>query len=297
MSRVILVVDPNEAFATLLKDLLETEGSYSVRLAQDGSEAMSLLGRETVDLTIVDMDLDPADMNYRELIRAVRRLRPSMRIVVIPLMGEELPPEARKLDIQGSLSKPFFADDLLPRIEEALSRQVGKDYEEMKEEVEEEEMGKEDQEEKEDSAEQRVAAEPEAGRRQSPRLTVETDAEVQDVLSELARETQADSVLLISTAADQQEVMGYSNTLRGSDIEKLADLVVGITQAARAAGHLAGQSDSYFEHNMFEGDSSRLYVMALPQDLLLVTVTPIHTPLGTVRHNHRRAARQLDLGH
>lgn len=302
MSRAILVVDPNEAFATLLKDLLETEGRYSVQIAQNGSEAMSLLGRETVDLTIVDMDLDPTDMNYRELIRAIRRLHPSMRILVIPLMGEELPPEARKLDIQGSLSKPFFADDLLPRIEAALSRQVGKGYEDEDddyegEKEEEEAAEKEAQAEKEGTDEESVTAEPAAGRRQPPPLAAETDAEIRDVLAELARETQADSVLLISAAAHQQEVMGYSSTLSSSDIEKLAGLVVAAVQAARAAGRFTGQPDGCFEHNMFEGNSSRLYVMALPQDLLLVTITPIHTPLGTVRHNHRRAVRQLGLGH
>jgi CheY-like chemotaxis protein/predicted regulator of Ras-like GTPase activity (Roadblock/LC7/MglB family) len=289
MSPVILVVDPNEAFATLLKDLLETESSHSVKIAENGSEALSLLGRETVDLTIVDVDLDSEDMNYRELIRAVRRLHPSMRIVVIPLMGEELPPEARDLDIQGSLSKPFFADDLLPRIEDALSRQVGEGYEQ--------EEARDEKVDQEAEAEGLLAEEPAPGSKQPPRLAAETDAEIQDVLSELARETQAETTLLISTATGHQEVMGYSSTLRDPDIEKLAGRIVALVEATQAAGHFAGQAGSPFEHNMLEGASSRLYVMALPQDLLLVTVTPIQTPLGTVRHNHRRAARQLGLGH
>ena len=288
MSPVILVVDPNEAFATLLKDLLETESSHSVKIVETGSEAMSFLGREKVDLTIVDVDLDPEDMTYRELIRAVRRLHPSMRIVVIPLMGEELPPEARELDIQGSLSKPFFADDLLPRIEDALSRQVGGGYE-----PDEPEDGKEDREAK---AEVAVAEEPAPSSEPPPRLAVETDAEIQEVLSELARETQAETTLLISAATGQQEVMGHSSTLHEADIEKLAGHVVAIMAAAQAAGPLAGQGGSPFEHHMLEGANSRLYVMTLPQDLLLVTVTPIHTPLGTVRHNHRRAGRHLGLG-
>ena len=44
---------------------------------------------------------------------------------------------------------------------------------------------------------------------------------------------------------------------------------------------------------MFESDRSRLYIMTLPGDLALVIVTPINTPLGTIRHNLRRASRHL----
>jgi CheY-like chemotaxis protein/predicted regulator of Ras-like GTPase activity (Roadblock/LC7/MglB family) len=282
-------VDPNEAFATLLKDLLETEGSYHVEIVDNGSEAMSLLSRETVDLTIVDVDLDPEDMTYRELIRAVRRLHSSMRIVVIPLMGEELPPEATELNIQGSLSKPFFADDLLPRIEDALSREVGDRYEE--EWPEDEEV-----EEEEEEAGMVPPEEPTPSRDQSPRLAAEADGEIEEVLSELSRETQAETVLLISAGAGPREVMGHSSTLRDPDIEQLAGQVVTLVGTAQAAGRLAGQGGSAFEHFMLEGTDARLYVMVLPQSLLLVTVTPIHTPLGTVRHNHRRAGRQLGLG-
>jgi CheY-like chemotaxis protein/predicted regulator of Ras-like GTPase activity (Roadblock/LC7/MglB family) len=295
MSPVILVVDPNEAFATLLKDLLETENSYTVKVAENGSAAMSLLGRETVDLTIVDVDLDPEDMTCRELIRAIRRLHPSMRIVVIPLMGEELPPEAQELDIQGSLSKPFFADDLLPRIEEALSRQVGKGHEATRAQEEEEEE-EEEGEERGAEAEKARAVPLAAERKRPPQLAAEPDAEIRAVLAELARETQAETTLLISAAAGQQEVMGHSATLRDAELEKLAGYILALVETGQAAGRFAGQGDSPFEHNMLEGASSRLYVMVLSSDLLLVTVTPSQTPLGTVRHNQRRAARQLGFG-
>lgn len=294
MSPSILVVDPNEAFATLLKDLLETEGRHSVRIVERGTEAMSLLSRETVDLTIVDVDLDPEDMTYRELIRSVRRLHPAMRIVVIPLMGEDLPPEARELNIQGSLSKPFFADDLLPRIEEALSREVRSGYapEGTWEAKGQEEGGVEVREEEPAVV---PAREPAPTGERPPRLAAGADAEIEEVLSELARETQADTALLISAGTGQQEVMGHSSTLRDSEIEELAGQVTSLVAACQAAARLAGQGSSPFEHHMLEGTDARLYVMALPQDLLLVTVTPIHTPLGTVRHNHRRAGRQLGL--
>ncbi len=113
----ILVVDRNEAFATMLEQLLETNGHYEVEVAHAGSDALTLLRQSQFDLTIVDMDLDRKDIGYRDLILSMRQLDPTMRLMVIPILGQDLPPETRQLDIQGALSKPFFADDLLPNVE------------------------------------------------------------------------------------------------------------------------------------------------------------------------------------
>jgi predicted regulator of Ras-like GTPase activity (Roadblock/LC7/MglB family) len=73
----------------------------------------------------------------------------------------------------------------------------------------------------------------------------------------------------------------------------LADLSMDTIRAAQAAARFLGQPDRPFEHNMFESDSLRLYAMSLPGELLLTVVTPTSTPLGTIRHNLRRAAREL----
>jgi predicted regulator of Ras-like GTPase activity (Roadblock/LC7/MglB family) len=44
---------------------------------------------------------------------------------------------------------------------------------------------------------------------------------------------------------------------------------------------------------MFETESLRLYAMSVPGEMLLTVVAPTSTPLGTIRHNLRRAAREL----
>ena len=122
MAPRILVVDRNEAFATMLKEMLEDDGDYDVSVARRGSDALSLLHDESFALTIIDMDLDPDDLDYRDLIPRLREVRPAMRLMLIPLAGKSLPAEIQRSDIQGILSKPFFADDLLPSIENALTR-------------------------------------------------------------------------------------------------------------------------------------------------------------------------------
>jgi CheY-like chemotaxis protein len=263
MSARILVIDRNEAFSTMLQEMLEADGGYQVQTAHRGSEALGDLQQNDYDLTIVDVDLDPADMAYQQLIQRIRQIRSTMRVMLIPLMGEDLPADARRFDIQGTLSKPFFADDLLPNIRDALSREV------------------------------KPPPPPPASVSPAPRQVIDLDAGVQSALSDLVRETQADAVLLVSLSEGKGSVTAHAGTLSAAQVETLAELSVTTIQAARAAAHFLGQGDEPFEHNIFENDSQRLYILALSANHLLVVVTPASTPLGTIRHNLRRARRDL----
>jgi CheY-like chemotaxis protein len=272
MAPRILIVDRNEAFAMMLEQMLVTDGGYDVQVAHNGSDALALLHGADFDLTILDIDLESeggrGNMDYQDLIQSVRQVRPMMRLMLIPLMGEELPPEAGKLDIQGTLAKPFFADDLLPGIKDALARRV-------------------------------IPPGPwPLARRASavPEESVpvgDSIPGVQAVLSDLARETAADTVLLLSTNSDSVGVLAHASTLDAEQVGMLSNLILAAVQAAQATARFLGQPDVPFEHNMFEGGGQRLYAMALPPDLLLVVATPVATPLGTIRHNLRRASRTL----
>ena len=260
MAPSILVIDRNEAFATMLKQMLETDGGYEVRVAQRGSDALALLHEENFALTIIDMDLDPDDLDYQDLIPRMREVQPSMRLMLIPLMGESLPSEVKRSDIQGTLSKPFFADDLLPSIEDALNKAVH-------------------------------LAEPQPDSDPAPESRA--SAEVEAILYQLAREIYADAVLLLSTRGGTGYLVAHASSQDDKSTMTLANLSMDTIRAAQAAARFLGQPDRPFEHNMFESDSLRLYAMSLPGEMLLTVVTPTSTPLGTIRHNLRRAAREL----
>jgi DNA-binding NarL/FixJ family response regulator len=232
-------------------------------VAHRGTDALALLRRAEFDLTIIDMDLDPADMGYRDLPLMVRELAPTMRLILIPLMGESLPAEALQLDIQGVLSKPFFADDLLRRIKETLARQVYPHP-------------------------LPPAAPPPAAHQAS-----QTDFDVQAALRELASETSAEAVLLVTVSKGEEKIIASVGILDKARLRKLAQLSLDAIQAAQATASLLDQPNKPFEHNIFESDSVRLYVLALPDTNVLILAGPSSTPLGTIRHNLRRTARNL----
>jgi CheY-like chemotaxis protein len=245
--------------------MLEADGGYEVQVASSGSDALALLRQTDFDLTIVDMDLDTADMGYRDLIVNVRQSQPAMRLMLIPLMGSDLPPEALQMDIQGVLSKPFFAEDLLPDIRTALSKQV-------------------------------KLRSPQTVEPLPPMPAERPEPELQPALAELARELNAQAALLIVTSPDDARVLAHVSTLASSKIDTLADLGMVIVRSAQATAQFLGQPDRPFEHHMFESDSLKLYMMVLRDDQFLLVVTPNTTRLGTIRHNLRRAARAL-TGH
>jgi predicted regulator of Ras-like GTPase activity (Roadblock/LC7/MglB family) len=256
----------------MLKGLLEIEGGYEVEAVHSARRALTRLGQSDYDLTIVDVDLDPDEMGYGDLIGKVRKMRPAMRLMLIPLMGEELPLEASRYDLQGTLSKPFFADDLLPRIKEALSKQVAVP-----------------QPIPAASATAAMPAQPAIDPTPGPSPA----GDVRGVLADLARETRADVVLLVSAVEGDEQIVAQITALDRLDLAELAALSITTVQTARATAQLLGQPDAPFEHNMFESQSLRLYIMTLSGEVLLVVVAPVSTALGTVRHNLRRARRAL----
>jgi CheY-like chemotaxis protein len=265
MASKILVVDSNEAFATMLRDMLEREGGYDVVVSPSGSDALAWVQRQDFDLVIVDMELDPQDMDFGQLVQNARDERPGIRLMLIPLMGGSLPPETREWDFQGTLTKPFFADDLLPNIQEALSKQVGS----------------------------QAAAMTTRSQGTMPDDIEQTASDIRAVLLELERETRADAVLLLAGSDGDDGVVAHTGAVDAQALEEFSSLVAAVLQAAQAVARFFGQPDVPFEHNMFEGSAQRLYVMTLPGDLVLVVVTPISTNLGNIRHNLRRTAREL----
>ncbi|HXV97500.1 MAG TPA: response regulator, partial [Anaerolineae bacterium] len=116
----ILVVDSDEGFGNMLKEGLQNSGHYTAKCIHSGSDALQAVVAETFDLVIIDMAL--LDMPPATLIQAMREAKNGQRIMMIPLIGQDLPDKIKALDINGILTKPFFVGDLPDLIDQATGQ-------------------------------------------------------------------------------------------------------------------------------------------------------------------------------
>jgi DNA-binding SARP family transcriptional activator len=114
----VLVVEDNQLNRDLANAVLTSAG-YAVLVAEDGAEALMILGRAHVDLMLLDIDLPFIDGH--SLLQAVREKGIDVPAIVISgLPGEE--PEIRALSIGAIdfIHKPVKNSVLLARVARAL---------------------------------------------------------------------------------------------------------------------------------------------------------------------------------
>ena len=122
MTPHVLVVEDEDALATLLQYNLEKEG-YDVALAQDGEEALMLVDERLPDLVVLDWMLPKVSG-----IEVCRRLRSraetrNVPIILLTARGEETD-RIRGLDTGADdyVVKPFSMSELTARIRAVLRR-------------------------------------------------------------------------------------------------------------------------------------------------------------------------------
>ncbi|HEV8659941.1 MAG TPA: response regulator [Thermoanaerobaculia bacterium] len=116
--KTVLVVEDNVLNRELTTAILKTAG-YNVAVAEDGAEALMLLGRERVDLMLLDIDLPFIDGH--SLLRAVREKGMDVPTIFISgLPGDE--PELRAFQggAKDFIRKPVKNNVLLARVAKVL---------------------------------------------------------------------------------------------------------------------------------------------------------------------------------
>jgi two-component system KDP operon response regulator KdpE len=118
----ILVIDDEPPIRKLLRMGLSSQG-YHILEAPDGRAALELLGREKLDLVILDLGLP--DMKGHELLRIVRERDENIPVVVLSSRGDEAGKvEAFDLGADDYVTKPFGMNELLARLRAALRHQL-----------------------------------------------------------------------------------------------------------------------------------------------------------------------------
>ncbi|NTV94203.1 MAG: sigma-54-dependent Fis family transcriptional regulator [Thiobacillus sp.] len=121
----ILVVEDDAALREALTDTLELAGQTVVS-APEGETALAVLGRETVDMVLSDVQMP--GMDGHELLRRVKAVRPGIPFILMTAYGQiERAVEAMKDGAADYLPKPFEPDRLLGVVARHLPVAGGKE--------------------------------------------------------------------------------------------------------------------------------------------------------------------------
>lgn len=300
--QAILVVDSNEGFATLLKESLEQDGGYRVALTTNGNDALQTLSSFPFDLAIVDMGLqNPEGI---ELARQLRQQKADLRLMLIPIQGEDLSPEAADLDIQGILPKPFFLPELPGRIADALTQTVKPPAPKAPKATGPSEKVKVIPEEKPlppspPPPQSEPEPEPPSAPPPQPAAQATTDGgamssmrehmpEIVKQMNDLAQEVNADAVLLTSKG----RVISHTGRLSAEGAVGLAQAVAESWRTAARVAQIMGQKLKRFEQST-EGGDHLFYSLAVAEDIILSVAMGANVPLGMIRHRAKETADSL----
>ncbi|HEX2195054.1 MAG TPA: sigma-54 dependent transcriptional regulator [Candidatus Limnocylindria bacterium] len=126
-TKSILVVDDDAQIRSLLADLLKSNG-YAVREAKTGAEALAGVAKQRPDLVMMDIKLP--DQDGLEVLRALKRERPELEVIVMTAFGGSSSAiKAMEHGAYDYVTKPFDIDDLLATLRRVF------DYAEMSSEV------------------------------------------------------------------------------------------------------------------------------------------------------------------
>jgi len=106
----ILVIDDEEVMREILESLLSADG-YRVKLAATAEDGLSIVGRESIDLAIVDVMLP--DQSGLDLLEELKRSDPELVAVMITAFASvETAIEAMKRGAFDYITKPFKNDEV-----------------------------------------------------------------------------------------------------------------------------------------------------------------------------------------
>jgi two-component system response regulator PilR (NtrC family) len=116
----LLIVDDELGMRQFLTHLFQREG-HTVRLAENGREAMTMIQQQAPDLIISDIRMP--DMNGVDLLRAARELHPEVEIIMMTAFANvDTAREAFLLGAYDFVQKPFDNDLLKETVTRALEK-------------------------------------------------------------------------------------------------------------------------------------------------------------------------------
>jgi len=265
----ILIVDSDVAFATILKESLEQDGGYRTTMAASADEALQAMAAAEFDLVVLDLGL-PA-RGGGAFARDLRKQKPDLRLMLIPIEGDELPLDLADLDVQGVLPKPFFFPELPGRVAAALGSAGGKA-----------------------PVTADVAPEPTP----APQTVLSSEERlallrerIEKVIQEmngLTQEINAEAVILTCGG----KLLAHAGRLPAEEADRLAQVADESWRTSARVAQILGREQLRFEQSV-EGGEHLFYSLAVAENIILSVALRANVTLGMVRHRAKATADKL----
>ena len=116
----ILLIDDDEWIRDSLRVFFEAEGCHLLAL-ETAEEGLAALKDQIFDLLIVDYKLPGLD--GLEFLKRIHTTHPgAMKVMITAYRNDKIVTEARKLNIQGFIEKPFTSDTLMASLAHLIKR-------------------------------------------------------------------------------------------------------------------------------------------------------------------------------
>jgi len=120
----MLVVENDPSTRELLREFLLEEG-WTVKLAQDGKEALLKVRKESFDLVLTDLKMPR--MNGIQLLKEMRKIAPHIRVIAMSATGDSRTAvKMKELGVCDFITKPFYLNSVLQKVKKALEGGNGK---------------------------------------------------------------------------------------------------------------------------------------------------------------------------
>lgn len=114
----VMVADDEENVRVLLKEILEGEG-YEVFIAEDGSKALDIVSKNTLDCALLDVRMPVLD--GLEAFLKIKEISPELPVIFLTAYGSsDLAIKAMKKGAYDYLTKPFDVEELRIKVKKAI---------------------------------------------------------------------------------------------------------------------------------------------------------------------------------
>lgn len=247
MPPALLILDPDTAFATVLAEAIEGLGTYRATPVASLDDAVAELRARDYSMALVDATA--LDVSPSALAAHLRSVRPNLRLMWI---GEE-DEEAKEVEAQGVLPKPFFVGELAALLEKAMRRPWG-----------------------------RPAPSP-----PPPTLPKERE-DLKDALRRLCQEAGTLCAFVLASGS----VLAHAGSLAPTALDPLSQATVGMERSLHQVAQAISEEGG-FQQVILEGAGYRLYLVRVTPETTLAILGESAAPLGALRYSARQAAREI----